>query len=135
MDFVRSIARTVTVLHEGHVLAEGTIDEVQATPQVKEVYLGEWWHLMLTVNPLNQFYGGSHTLRNLSLEVPKGSCTCLMGRNGMGKTTLLKCIVGLIPVSSGRLLLSRRTWRDSPPRHGHTWASATYPKVARSFRS
>ena len=41
MDFVRSIARTVTVLHEGHVLAEGTIDEVQANPQVKEVYLGE----------------------------------------------------------------------------------------------
>jgi urea transport system ATP-binding protein len=41
MDFVRSIARTVTVLHEGHVLAEGTIDEVQANPRVKEVYLGE----------------------------------------------------------------------------------------------
>jgi urea transport system ATP-binding protein len=41
MDFVRSIARTVTVLHEGHVLAEGTIDEVQANPKVKEVYLGE----------------------------------------------------------------------------------------------
>jgi urea transport system ATP-binding protein len=41
MDFVRSIARTVTVLHEGHVLAEGTIDEVQADPKVKEVYLGE----------------------------------------------------------------------------------------------
>ena len=41
MDFVRSIARTVTVLHEGHVLAEGTIDEVQGNPKVKEVYLGE----------------------------------------------------------------------------------------------
>ncbi len=41
MDFVRSIARTVTVLHEGHVLAEGTIDQVQANPKVVEVYLGE----------------------------------------------------------------------------------------------
>jgi urea transport system ATP-binding protein len=41
MDFVRSIARTVTVLHEGHVLAEGTIDEVQGNAKVKEVYLGE----------------------------------------------------------------------------------------------
>ena len=41
MEFVRSIARTVTVLHEGHVLAEGTMDEVQANPRVREVYLGE----------------------------------------------------------------------------------------------
>jgi urea transport system ATP-binding protein len=41
MDFVRSIAKTVTVLHEGHVLAEGTIDEVQSNAKVKEVYLGE----------------------------------------------------------------------------------------------
>lgn len=41
MDFVRSIARKVTVLHEGHVLAEGTIDEVQNDPRVVEVYLGE----------------------------------------------------------------------------------------------
>jgi urea transport system ATP-binding protein len=41
MDFVRSIAKTVTVLHEGHVLAEGNIDEVQNNPKVKQVYLGE----------------------------------------------------------------------------------------------
>ena len=41
MDFVRSIARTVTVLHEGHVLAEGSIDQVQSDPKVVEVYLGE----------------------------------------------------------------------------------------------
>jgi urea transport system ATP-binding protein len=41
MNFVRSIARTVTVLHEGHVLAEGTMDQVQANPKVVEVYLGE----------------------------------------------------------------------------------------------
>jgi urea transport system ATP-binding protein len=58
---------------------------------------------MLTVGNLNQFYGGSHTLWDLDLEVPKGSCTCLMGRNGMGKTTLLKCIMGLLPLSTGRL--------------------------------
>jgi len=57
----------------------------------------------LTVKGLNQFYGGSHTLWDIDLTVPKGSRTCLMGRNGMGKTTLLKCIMGSLPVASGQM--------------------------------
>jgi urea transport system ATP-binding protein len=60
--------------------------------------------MMLTITGLNQFYGGSHTLWDIDMSVPTGSCTCLMGRNGMGKTTLLKCIMGLLPVVSGRML-------------------------------
>ena len=56
---------------------------------------------MLTIKALNQFYGGSHTLWDVDLTVPAGARMCLMGRNGMGKTTLLKCIMGLQPVSSG----------------------------------
>ncbi len=58
---------------------------------------------MLTLKHINQFYGGSHTLWDLDMTVPKGSCTCLMGRNGMGKTTLLKCIMGLLPLATGEL--------------------------------
>jgi len=54
---------------------------------------------MLSVTALNQSYGGSHTLWDVDLAVPEGSRTCLMGRNGMGKTTLLKCIMGLLPAS------------------------------------
>ena len=61
---------------------------------------------MLTVTDLNQFYGESHTLWDLSLEAPDGQCTCLMGRNGVGKTTLLQCIMGLLPVKSGRIEFS-----------------------------
>jgi len=56
---------------------------------------------LLTVKALNQFYGGSHTLWDVDLSVSPGSRTCLMGRNGMGKTTLLKCIMGLLPSASG----------------------------------
>jgi len=56
---------------------------------------------VLAVQGLNQFYGGSHTLWDVDLVVPSGSRMCLMGRNGMGKTTLLKCIMGLLPASSG----------------------------------
>jgi urea transport system ATP-binding protein len=60
---------------------------------------------MLRIEGLNQFYGGSHVLRDISLEVPMGEVTALLGRNGVGKTTLLKCLTGLIPIRSGRILL------------------------------
>ena len=58
---------------------------------------------MLRINKLNQFYGGSHTLWDVQMEVPTGSITCLMGRNGMGKTTLLKCIMGLLSTQDGSI--------------------------------
>jgi urea transport system ATP-binding protein len=58
---------------------------------------------VLTVKTLNQFYGGSHTLWDVDLAVPAGARMCLMGRNGMGKTTLLKCLMGLQPASSGNV--------------------------------
>ena len=58
---------------------------------------------MLKIEQLNQYYGQSHTLWDLSLDVPEGECTVLMGRNGVGKTTLLKCIMGLLAVKSGTL--------------------------------
>jgi len=58
---------------------------------------------VLKVDDLNQFYGGSHILRGLSFEAPIGQVTCLLGRNGVGKTTLLKCLMGLLPVKTGRI--------------------------------
>ena len=63
---------------------------------------------MLTLSDVNQFYGGSHTLRNLSLEIPDAACTTLLGRNGVGKTTLLKCLVGLLPIRSGAIMWQGR---------------------------
>ncbi|MCG8489048.1 MAG: urea ABC transporter ATP-binding subunit UrtE [Chromatiales bacterium] len=61
---------------------------------------------MLKIEKLNQYYGESHTLWDLDLDVPKGQCTCLMGRNGVGKTTLLQCIMGLLPIASGDINFS-----------------------------
>ncbi|MET0104850.1 MAG: urea ABC transporter ATP-binding subunit UrtE [Sedimenticola sp.] len=58
---------------------------------------------MLKVEQLNQYYGESHTLWDLDLDVPEGKCTCLMGRNGVGKTTLLQCVMGLLPSKSGNI--------------------------------
>jgi urea transport system ATP-binding protein len=59
---------------------------------------------MLKVSNLNQFYGGSHILRDLSFEVPPGKVTVLLGRNGVGKSTLLKTLMGLIPSKSGEIV-------------------------------
>ncbi len=59
---------------------------------------------MLKLSGLNQYYGESHTLWDIDMEVPKGQCSVLMGRNGVGKTTLLQCIMGLLPIRSGEIL-------------------------------
>ena len=58
---------------------------------------------MLTIHALNQSYGGSHTLWDVDLTVPAGARMCLMGRNGMGKTTLLRCVMGLLAPDSGSM--------------------------------
>jgi urea transport system ATP-binding protein len=63
---------------------------------------------MLSVSSLNQYYGGSHILRNLSFEVPPGKVTALLGRNGVGKTTLLKALMGVIPARSGRIVFNEK---------------------------
>jgi urea transport system ATP-binding protein len=59
---------------------------------------------VLAIRGLNQFYGGSHTLWDVDLFVPAGSRMCLMGRNGMGKTTLLKCVMGLQAAVTGSVM-------------------------------
>jgi urea transport system ATP-binding protein len=61
---------------------------------------------MLTVRNLNQYYGGSHILRNLSFEIPAGKVTALLGRNGVGKTTLLRTLMGLVPAREGEILFN-----------------------------
>ena len=58
---------------------------------------------MLKVDNLHQYYGGSHILRNVSLRAEVGKVTVLLGRNGVGKTTLLKSLMGLVPIKSGSL--------------------------------
>lgn len=77
---------------------------------------------MLQIQSLNQFYGESHTLWDLDMSIPKGKCTVLMGRNGVGKTTLLQCVMGLVKVSSGDIQLNGESLlkhdAESRPRMG-----------------
>ena len=58
---------------------------------------------MLSVSGLNQYYGESHTLWDVDLNLKKGECLCVMGRNGVGKTTLLKSVMGLLPAATGKI--------------------------------
>ena len=70
---------------------------------------------MLEVRSLNQYYGDSHTLWDINLTVPAKQCICLVGRNGVGKTTLLNCITGLISTESGSISFGGHSIDKSPP--------------------
>ena len=69
----------------------------------------------MVVSGLNQYYGGSHILRNVSFEVPPGKVTALLGRNGVGKTTLLRTLMGLVPARSGRIVFEARDLTHARP--------------------
>jgi urea transport system ATP-binding protein len=69
----------------------------------------------MIVSELNQYYGGSHILRDLSFEVPAGKVTALLGRNGVGKTTLLKTLMGLVPAKSGRVAFEEKELTHAKP--------------------
>jgi urea transport system ATP-binding protein len=70
---------------------------------------------MLAVRDLNQYYGGSHILRNVAFDVPSGACTTLLGRNGVGKTTVLRCLMGLLPIRSGDIAFDGASIASLPP--------------------
>ncbi len=70
---------------------------------------------MLRVEGVNQFYGGSHILRNVGFEAKAGEVTVILGRNGVGKTTLLKSLMGVVPVKTGSILLEgSEITKDAP---------------------
>lgn len=70
---------------------------------------------MLSINNVNQYYGGSHILREVSLEARLGEVTVILGRNGVGKTTLLKALMGLIPIKTGTITFDGRALQGATP--------------------
>ena len=69
---------------------------------------------MLEVRDINQFYGSSHTLRNVSFTAPAGAVTAVLGRNGVGKTTLLKCLMGVLKTTSGTIRINNMDVTGQP---------------------
>jgi ABC-type branched-subunit amino acid transport system ATPase component/ABC-type branched-subunit amino acid transport system permease subunit len=121
IDHVLALSDRITVLHQGRVIAEGRPEEIQRSPDVQTAYLG---HLkigrmegaaragacgppLLRVEGVDAFYGKSHILHGVSLEIARGEVVALLGRNGAGKTTTLAAITGVVPARRGRI-----TYRD-----------------------
>jgi ABC-type branched-subunit amino acid transport system ATPase component/ABC-type branched-subunit amino acid transport system permease subunit len=116
IDRVLGISHRVTVMNQGEVLMAGTPEEVRRDARVQQVYTGTGTppvtgrsadvsreKQLLTVHKVNTFYGKSHVLNDVSLDVREGEIVALLGRNGAGKSTLLKSLAGLVPPASGTI--------------------------------
>ncbi len=87
---------------------------------------------MLTVSGLNQYYGGSHILRDVAFEVPAGKVTALLGRNGVGKSTLLKTLMGLVPCKTGEVVFDNKNLTRAKP-YEHARAGIGYVPQGREI--
>lgn len=116
IDRVLGFAHRVTVMNQGRVLMAGTPDEVRADRRVQEIYTGTGAppptqgtsgaskeRRVLRADRVNAFYGLSHILNDASLDVREGEILALLGRNGAGKSTMLRALCGLVPPASGTI--------------------------------
>ena len=131
MEVVMGLAQTITVLNYGEVLAEGTPAEIQANPARAR---GLPQDLMLSLSDVHTYYGKSHILHGVSLEVGPGEVVGLLGRNGVGKSTTLKSVMGLAPPSSGRVTFEGRDITGLAPHHLARLGIAWVPEDRRIFR-
>ena len=135
MDIVFGIAQRITVLDQGRVLADGTPDEISADPNVRAAYLGRRSNDRRPARAARfiRFYGKSHILHGVSLEVNEGEIVAVLGRNGAGKTTTVRSLIGSDAAARrARSRSSATTRRAGRPTGSPGSASATCRKAARS---
>jgi ABC-type branched-subunit amino acid transport system ATPase component len=115
IDRVFAIADKITVMNEGRVLVEGDADTVRGNAEVQRVYIGGGRHVapteergaqvagavLLGLSGVNTFYGKSHILHEVGFEVRENEVVALLGRNGAGKSSTFKSILGIVPPRSG----------------------------------
>ncbi|MFQ5830482.1 MAG: ATP-binding cassette domain-containing protein [Candidatus Methylomirabilia bacterium] len=128
IDRVLALSDRITVLHQGRVIADGTPAGIQEHREVRAAYLGgraapapvapavvPAVRSLITVGEVDTFYGKSHILHGVSLEVRAGEVVALLGRNGAGKTATLNTIMGLRPPRRGSIRFCGREIAGAPP--------------------
>ena len=119
IDRVFRLADRVTVMADGEVLVDGTVEDARTDAKVQAVYLGSGAEAvaakprpsaakdaaLLRVEEVHTFYGKSHILNGVSFAAREGEIVALLGRNGAGKSTVLKTVIGVAPPASGRIAL------------------------------
>lgn len=116
LDFAQSFADRMLVLNNGRVLAEGTPQAMRDNPNVRAAYLGtgglervraerEPAGQLMLARGISCGYGPSLVLDDVSIDVGRGEVIAVLGRNGMGKSTLLNCLMGLVPLRGGSIVL------------------------------
>ncbi len=152
MDVVFRVADRITVLVEGRVLASGPPEEVRENPEVHRAYLGHALdgqkapdHMsrvsrpepsgppLLQVEDLQASYGPSQVLFGVNLQVAEGGLVTLLGRNGMGKTTTVHTIVGLVTAKGGRVVFDGRRIDRRPPEEVASLGVALVPEGRQIF--
>ena len=106
METVFNVAERITVMTNGAILTEGSPEQIAKDVRVQEAYLGSQEvprYEMFAMNNVNAGYGKSQILHAVSLDVGDGEAVALLGRNGVGKTTTLRTIMGLTPVTHGTI--------------------------------
>ena len=114
MEVVFKLADNITVLHRGRVIADG-VARRRARQRGGAQRLSRRSAVMLRVEDLHTYYGQGHVLQGVNLEVPAGRIAAVLGRNGVGKTTTLRSIVGLTPPRRGHVLLAGQDVAGWPP--------------------
>ncbi len=116
MRVVFGLADRITVLDQGGLLAEGSPQEIAANAAVQTGLFGEGgMTAALAAEGLHTYYGKSHILHGVDIEVAEGKITALLGRNGAGKTTTLRSLMGLTPARSGRITIFGQDTTRWPP--------------------
>ena len=136
MDFVRALGVKVTVLHEGACWPKARSTRCRDDPRVDRS-LSRALSRCSSVQNVNLYYGGSHSAARRRRSTRRiGQVTCLLGRNGVGKTTLLRAIMGLLPIASGTITFDGQDVSQAAARtSARGSASATCRRAARSSRS
>jgi ABC-type branched-subunit amino acid transport system ATPase component/ABC-type branched-subunit amino acid transport system permease subunit len=147
IDRVFAFADSITVMNEGRVLVSGTPEQVRHHPQVQEVYLGSGrpthaferpraaaaGNEVLRLDAVNAYYGKSHILHDVSLTVGESEVVALVGRNGAGKSSTFKSIMGLNPPRRGEVRFLGRRITGRPPEEAARLGIGLVPQGRRLF--